>query len=182
VLDYSAENKIIPTNAWIYYTDVRPHKHKLGERGIMTTIPVTGPAKRRRFAGIAALTGSPSFLFCGMGHICMAGHMQHPPFPAWHFISDGLWATLFVAAGIFGLSSDFRRRLIFGVLCLFLPIMRLGLGSLGGVGFLLELPAWITVVVMSIRGLRSSYGAAGRGQPSTQPSAGGNAATPRASA
>jgi len=35
VLDYSAENKIIPTNAWIYYTDVRPHKHKLGEEGKM---------------------------------------------------------------------------------------------------------------------------------------------------
>jgi hypothetical protein len=29
--------------------------------------------------------------WCNLNHICMDGHMQHPPFPAWHYPMDVLW-------------------------------------------------------------------------------------------
>lgn len=113
-------------------------------------------AECRRFAAVAVLAGSPSFLVC-FGHVCMAGHMKHPPYPLWHFVSDWLWLTLFVSAGVVALASDFRHRYVFSLSCLLMPVLRLGLGSLGGGGLLIEFPAWITIATMSTRGLRSDY-------------------------
>ena len=53
----------------------------------------------RKFSAILFLVGCPGFIFCFSSHICMEGHMQHPPFPLWHYISDSIWLILYFMTG-----------------------------------------------------------------------------------
>lgn len=31
-------------------------------------------------------------VWCWRHHVCMAGHMEHPPYPLWHYLADTGWA------------------------------------------------------------------------------------------
>ena len=115
------------------------------------------PAQRRtqtkKFAWIT-LAGIPAFVFCGLSHICMDGHMRHPPYPWWHFAIDLQWVVFFVTAAIHVRQSELRRpRLSFWFLVL-LVVFRLPFGSLGG-GFLIlfDLPVLIYLAAVAFRTL-----------------------------
>src|SRR5712691_7922949 len=94
------------------------------------------------------LVGLPAFVLCGLTHICMDGHMKHPPYPWWHFLSDGLWVTSFVVSAFLLAHSDFagHRTLVnlFAVLLLSRAVFR----SAEGIFILvLELPIALAVCV-----------------------------------
>lgn len=40
------------------------------------------------FFGIGVLGN----FWCWRHHVCMAGHMEHPPYAFWHYLVDGGWA------------------------------------------------------------------------------------------
>jgi hypothetical protein len=59
----------------------------------------------RLYAGATAL-GLAGFLWCAFEHVCMCGHMQHPPYPAHHYAIDASWVASFAAAVVCGLSRQ----------------------------------------------------------------------------
>jgi len=112
------------------------------------------PDKLRIVSARLALIGSPGFIFCGLAHICMDGHMQHPPYSFWHYLSDALWFCCYLAAALIGWKSNLILRRF---LCCLLPclcVSRLVLGSLGGLLLLFELPLCLIATVVSFRSLR----------------------------
>jgi len=115
---------------------------------------LSGGLRTRKIASaILALLGIPGYYFCA-SHICMAGHMQHPPYATWHLVVDFAWASLFAGSAALAILSDLRRRIIFALLLVFLVVSRFCAGSGGGGLFLLELPASIIIVAFAILGLR----------------------------
>jgi ankyrin repeat protein len=102
----------------------------------------------RRLAAIACLAAIPFYWWCGAEHICMAGHMQHPPYPTWHVANDVLWNSLLVVAAVAGMLSDFRGKLVLVGLAGALAFSRLGLGS-GGILFLLEIVVASALVLLA---------------------------------
>jgi hypothetical protein len=111
------------------------------------------PNNLRKASSILALVGCPGFVFCFMLHICMAGHMRHPPYPVWHYISDFVWLISYLLAGILAISSNITCRKSYSFVLLFLCLSRL-LGSGGGGFIIFELPALIFVIINSIQGFR----------------------------
>jgi len=110
---------------------------------------------RRRIVAIAILLASPFYVFCGLNHICMAGHMQHPPYSIVHHVNDALWVVCFVVAGVLCWKSNIHKRKTTFVLLLLLFLLRIPFGSAGGGSFILELPLLIVVAVLAIRSLCS---------------------------
>ncbi len=100
---------------------------------------------------ILVLAGIPAYIFCGIAHVCMFGHMQHPPYAAGHFAADLWWVIAFLGAAVFGWRAKVRRRRSLVGLLTFLVLSRLLLGSAGGGLFLFELPACIVLAVVAIR-------------------------------
>ena len=111
---------------------------------------------RRRTVAIPILLASPFYVFCGLNHICMAGHMQHAPYPIPHYANDALWIVCFIVAGVLCWKSNIHKRKTTFVLLLLLFLLRILLGSAGGASFILELPLLIVVAVFAIRSLRSA--------------------------
>ena len=112
------------------------------------------PDKRRVLSAQLVLVGLPGFVFCGLMHICMDGHMEHPPYAAWHYMVDALWSGCFLSAALIGWKSNLILR---GCLCPVLPalvVVRLIMGSLGGLTLLLELPLGVIAAVVAFRSLR----------------------------
>jgi hypothetical protein len=59
----------------------------------------TGLDKRRKMVLlIATIAAFPLYLYCSFNHICMAGHMKHPPYPVYDYISDYILYMLLVTA------------------------------------------------------------------------------------
>jgi len=84
----------------------------------------------------------------------MAGHMHHPPYPSWHYISDIIWLTTYISAAVFAVKSNITFRKIFSLLLLFVCISRLALGSGGGGLIIIELPSIVFLLIISVRGIR----------------------------
>ena len=105
---------------------------------------------RIRAVGILTLAGTPSYVLCFLWHICMAGHMQHAPYPPYHWISDFWWAACFVAVLILSLRMNAKRRELFLAGSIVLVLLRVPLGSLGGASALIELPLLVTMAVYAI--------------------------------
>lgn len=103
----------------------------------------------RRLAAVACLVAMPPYWFCGAEHICMAGHMQHGPYPSSHVSNDVLWCSLLVVAAVAGLLSDFRGKFVLVGLGGALAFSRLGLDSGGGVLFLLEIVVASALVLLA---------------------------------
>jgi hypothetical protein len=107
-------------------------------------------ATGRRAAAVLLLASLPAYIACGALHICMAGHMQHPPYPAWQYATDGVW-VVGLAVGAILSAINFRRMTrsaTAGAAALW--VSRLLLGSGGGIFFLLELPAIVVVLVAAV--------------------------------
>jgi hypothetical protein len=111
---------------------------------------MSSTGNRIRMVGILTLAGTPSYVLCFLWHICMAGHMQHGPYPLYHGISDFWWAACFASVLVLSLTLRAKRRMIFLVGSLALIWLRIPLGSLGGAGALIELPCLVTMVVYAI--------------------------------
>jgi hypothetical protein len=114
------------------------------------------PDERRITSAWLVLLGFPGFVFCGLAHICMDGHMAHPPYAAWHYAIDVLWVCCFLAATVIGWNSNLILRCF---LCYSLPLFcttRLITGSFGGLTLLLELPLSSFVAVVAFRSLKRS--------------------------
>ena len=104
--------------------------------------------RRRIITAAALLVASPCYVFCGFSHICMCGHMQHPPFPLWHYANDFLWVTGYAIALVLCLRSNIPRwELVFGC-TLFLILSRLLLDL-----FPLTVPISVLLMIVGIRGL-----------------------------
>ena len=107
--------------------------------------------KRMRLIAWLWLIAIAPFAICAATHICMAGHMQHPPFPPWQWANDLLWA--FCMSSVFVLSWRTRAKRIgwlrYGSLACI--VLRIPLGDLGGTAFLIELPLCVWLAVVSVQ-------------------------------
>jgi len=106
--------------------------------------------KRGKYIVTIFLIGVPLFLFCTLTHLCMRGHMAHPPYPTWHFINDWAWISIFVlcVVGVFRLDMRRKRWFLYGVFLLI--ISRMILESLGGGGMIFEVPLLLYLTLVSI--------------------------------
>jgi hypothetical protein len=89
---------------------------------------------RKRMRGIAIFTllAMPFYIFCFFQHICMAGHMHHPPYPWWDYMNDLFWIILFSVVIVLSRKVGAKRRLLFFFGSIYLTLSRIVLGSLGG--------------------------------------------------
>jgi hypothetical protein len=81
----------------------------------------------------------------------MAGHMQHGPYPLYQWISEFWWIACFTSVLVFSLSMNAKGGVLFAMGSLLLVLSRIGLGSLGGSGMLIELPLLVAMDIYSIR-------------------------------
>lgn len=111
----------------------------------------------------------------------MAGHMQHPPFPIYQWISDFWWMACLAAVCAFSFRLKAKRKRWFFYGGLLLIISRILLGSLGGGNIIFELPILITMDVFAIKyllkpekyiisGEKKSGQVSSDGAPSDEPS------------
>lgn len=108
---------------------------------------------RRVVSAVAIIVACPLYVFCGLAHVCMAGHMQHAPYPAWHYVADIVWTACFVIAGVLCWRSNLRLRKTVFAFLLLLFLSRMPLGSGGGGLFVIEVPLLAFLVVTAIRSL-----------------------------
>jgi len=91
---------------------------------------------RSLLSSLIALTlfviGVYGSVWCYWHHICMDGHLGHPPYAAWHYGFDGAWSGC-LAIGVL-LAWHARSVLSVGFACFaaFLITFRYLLGSAGG--------------------------------------------------
>jgi hypothetical protein len=107
--------------------------------------------KRIKLIGLLFLLGTPSYFLCTGTHICMGGHLAHPIYPIWNWISEYFWLTSYTSVVVFSLRAKVKRKFwcIFGGL--FILISRIVLGSGGGMLFFIELPIVIYLVFVSFK-------------------------------
>jgi len=95
---------------------------------------------RRRFVSIGlVLLSIPFYIICTLRHVCMAGHMKHPPYFLMDGINDGIWLGCLIAAGTMAMGANLpgKRALL---ISLSVPVaLRLG-GAGAFMVFLAELP------------------------------------------
>jgi hypothetical protein len=106
---------------------------------------------RIRVVGILTLAGTPSYVACFLWHICMDGHMQHGPYPLYHWISDFWWMACFASVFVFSLKMNAKRRVLSWAGSIFLILSRIGLGSGGGGNVLIELPLLVAMDIYAIK-------------------------------
>ncbi len=100
------------------------------------------PQQRIRTVGILALAAVPSYVLCFLWHMCVAGHMQHGPYPWYQWASDIWWVTCFAAVSALCLTFRAQRRWFFVASSILLVLLRIPLGDLMGIG------AWIEVLLL----------------------------------
>jgi hypothetical protein len=105
---------------------------------------------RMRTVAILALVGTPSYVLCFLWHICMAGHMQHGPYPLYHWISDFWWMACFASVLVFSLRMNAKHRVLFLVGSILLIFSRIPFGSFGGGNVIIELPMLIAMDIYAL--------------------------------
>lgn len=92
--------------------------------------------RRARLATLAAgllwAVGAAGSGWCCSAHVCMAGHMDHPPYALWHYAADAGWSLAVALAAVWMWSVRASLCLAFAVLSAFLISYRFIFGSLGG--------------------------------------------------
>ena len=108
--------------------------------------------KSKRSLEFACLTliGIPGYVWCGITHVCIDGHLYHAEMPRWWLYCDFIWAAAFLAAAVSVLRSDVQVAFIPSVLLLLLVLSRLLLQSGGGYLFIFELPIMVYLCIHSI--------------------------------
>src|SRR5258708_297977 len=79
--------------------------------------------RARVLACILALVGSPAYYQC-RNHVCIGGHMEHPPYPALSYLGDALWLACFVIAFALAALSGLRWGYLPGIFIAFLLFTR----------------------------------------------------------
>lgn len=96
----------------------------------------SGDAGRTRLLLLSAialfLLGIVGSVWCYNAHICMAGHMHHPPYPAWHPFVDLGWATALLLGGALSIVAKGRKLWWLAALCVLFVLFRFRFGSFGG--------------------------------------------------
>ena len=105
---------------------------------------------RIRAVGVLTLLGTPSYVLCFACHICMCGHMQHGPYSLYHRANDFWWIACFASVLVFSCRMNAKKRALFLIGSFVLVVSRIPLGSLGGVGLLIELPLLIAMGIYAI--------------------------------
>jgi hypothetical protein len=83
-------------------------------------------------AGLIWTVGMVGSFWCFTHHVCLCGHMQHPPYPAWHYGLDAGWALCLAVAAVWTRLSRVSLCLAFAVLSSFVLSYRFLFGSFGG--------------------------------------------------
>lgn len=74
---------------------------------------------RRLITIIMTFIGVPAYWFCWWHHLCMGGHMAHPPYPMWHYVNDCTWLITLPIGAVFSVRSALPfRTVVTVVLCL----------------------------------------------------------------
>lgn len=71
-------------------------------------------------------------VWCYWHHVCMEGHMGHPPYPSWHYLFDTLWVASLAASVIWTWRARSALSLGLAAFAAFLVCFRFLLGSAGG--------------------------------------------------
>jgi hypothetical protein len=100
---------------------------------------------------VLSLLAVPPYLFCFISHICMAGHMHHGPYPLYHWINDILWMGCLAGVFVFSLRTRAKRRMWFLFGSALLILLRVPLGSAGGMSVVLEVPLLIVMGVFAVK-------------------------------
>jgi len=99
------------------------------------------------------LVATPLYVVCGFRHVCMAGHMQHPPYSAVDWGMDVAWLVGFLLGAVGCLRSDLcLRRSLSGAFAL-LIVSRLAVGSGAGALFFVEFPLLVLVLAAIVGSL-----------------------------
>ncbi len=108
-------------------------------------------SKQLKLVAILSLVGALLNIACFALHICMAGHMQHPPYFLYDFISDWLWVFCFGCVTILSFWLKAKRKWWFLFGPIFLLYFRIKLESMGGCSIIIELPLLIVIIVFAIK-------------------------------
>ena len=108
-------------------------------------------SKRLKLIALLSLSGAPSYITCFMLHICMAGHMKHPPYFWYDFINHWLWMFCFGCVTILSFWLKSKRKWWFILGPIFLLYFRIKLESMGGCSIIIELPLLIVIIVFAIK-------------------------------
>jgi hypothetical protein len=84
-------------------------------------------------SGLAWILGIVGLAWCYSHHICMAGHMDHPPYPVWHYVADLGWILCLVGATIWTRLELVPICIAFAAINTFLVSYRFLFGSFGGI-------------------------------------------------
>jgi len=83
-------------------------------------------------AGLLWASGAVGSGWCCLAHVCMAGHMEHPPYALSQYATDLGWALSVAGAALWMRFVRSSVCLAFAVLSSFLISYRFLFGSLGG--------------------------------------------------
>lgn len=86
---------------------------------------------------VLLIVGGAGSVWCFFQHICVGGHMLHPPYSTGEYIADVAWTLALVAVPIVSWRWQlFGRFWWFTLAVLALPLYRFVFGSGGGFGVL----------------------------------------------
>lgn len=82
------------------------------------------------------LSGIAGSIWCYKNHICMDGHMAHPPYPTWYIYIDATWVIALLASSI--LSTYMKKPMapVFAYFSTYIIIYRFVMDRGGVSGFL----------------------------------------------
>ena len=71
--------------------------------------------KRMRAIAIFTLLAIPPYIVCFLRHICMAGHIHHPPYSWREYMNDLLWIIIFSIVIVLSRKVRAKRRIFFSL-------------------------------------------------------------------
>ncbi len=83
-------------------------------------------------AGILWVVGAIGSGWCFYHHVCMCGHMEHPPYPSWHYALDAGWALAVLGAATWMCMLRLSFCICFTTLSTYLISYRFLFESFGG--------------------------------------------------
>lgn len=87
------------------------------------------PAWRERAMGYALVAALPAYIWCGVAHTCVDGHLKHPPYPTASLLLDLVWIVLLPAGSILALRSSLRHPRLWCSALLALAAFRAAFGA-----------------------------------------------------
>ena len=105
----------------LLYWRVRPGNFRTDRRAMLATA----------LAGLLWTAGITGSAWCLQHHVCMGGHMQHPPYPGWHYAIDTGWTLALLVAAIWTRLVRTSLCILFVALATSLISYRFLFGSFG---------------------------------------------------